>query len=367
MDIKVTAPYDKGGEDIRKELSIVQGNPFEYQDVSEGTQKGPVVPKLLTALLGGYTETNMTNVFQYDEETDTAQLPSGKRYDQRGPKDLKKDDAKQKYFGIPSFGLRVNIAPKDYANRRKPGTTDLLTEADWLAKMTVKADKAWMLHDELGFRDLLVSDTNRVDGGPFTQYNFYTDIIGSSRSAKTSMELDNSSADHIALLRNQKKELQTTLAQYGDDATGIVVVCGDTFFEQRLDIERKETLGRPLKSTIDLASMEVDTSDWGSSTFRYDWFKGDQDGLIYINYGAEIISGTKLVADTDAYMVPVGVSNFMGIAYAPAQTRTYVNTEALKRYTWTNTNEFQGINMFMEENKLFFNKKPDLIRNLKNT
>ncbi len=363
MTIKVSGVNDG---DVLKELSVVQGNPFEYQDVSEGTQKGPVIPKLLTALLGGYTETGMTNVFQYDEETDTAQIPSGKRYDEKG-KDLKKDDAKQKYFGIPSFGLRVNIAPKDYANRRKPNSTDLMTEADWLAKMTIKADRAWMLHDELGYRDLLVSDVNRIDGGPFTQYNFYTDITGGARGAKVSMELDNTSADHIALLRGQKKELQNTLAGYGDSATALVVICGDTFFEQRLDIERNESLGRPLKSSIDLASMEVDSSDWGSSTFKYDWFKGDQDGLIYINYGAEIIAGTKLIADVDAWMVPVGVSNFMGKAFAPAQTRSYVNTEALARYSWMNTNEFQGITMFMEENKLFFDKKPDLIKNLINT
>ncbi len=363
MTIKVSKVND--GE-VLKELSIVQGNPFEYQDVSEGTQKGPVVPKLLTALIGGTEQPGLTPVFQYDEETDTAQIPSGKRFDERG-KDLTKDTAKQKYFGIPSFGLRVNISPADYANRRKPGTTDIMTEADWVAKMTTKADKAWMLHDELGFRDLLVSDTNRVDGGPFTEYNFYTDIIGSARGTAPSMELDNTAIDSITLLRTQKKELQTTLARYGDSASAMVVVCGDTFFEERLDIERNESLGRPLKSTIDLASMEVDTSDWGSSTFKYDWFKGDQDGLVYINYGAEIIAGTKLIADTYGFMIPVGVSNFMGKALAPAQTRSYVNTEALSRYSWMNTNEFQGITIFMEENKLFFNKKPDLIRPLLNT
>ncbi len=363
MDIKVSNLNDK---EVMKELAVAQGNPFEYQDVSEGTQKGTVTPKLLTALLGGYTETNMTNVFQYDEESGTAQLPTGKRYDGRG-KDLKKDDAKQKYFGIPSFGLKLNIAPKDYANRRKPGTTDLMTEADWIVKMVTKADTSWALHEELGFMDLLTNDQNRIDGGPFTQYDYYTDIIGTSRDAAYDMKLDDTTADHIALLREQKKSLQTTLAMYGDSAKAIVVICGDTFFEQRLDIERNESLGRPLKSSIDLASMEIDSSDWGSSTFRYDWFKGDQDGIIYINYGAEIISGTKLIADTAAYMVPVGVSNFMGMAFAPAQTRSYVNTEALKRYSWTNTNEFKGITMFMETNALFFNKKPDLIRVLKNT
>lgn len=363
MDIKVSKVND---ENVMKELAVVQGNPFEYQDVSEGTQKGPVVPKLLTALLGGYTETNMTNVFQYDEETYTAQLPSGKRYDERG-KDLPKDPAKQKYFGIPSFGLRLNVAPKDYANRRKPNSTEVMDEAYLVAKMTEKADKAWILHDELGYRDLLVSDQNRIDGGPFTQYNFYTDIIGSSRPGKADMKLDEAGVDSIPLLRAEAKELRTTLSKYGDGASNIIVICGDTFFEERLEIEMNETLSRPLKTDADFASMQVNMSDWGSSTFVYDWFKGGRDGLFYINYGAEIISGTKLIADTDAYMVPVGVSNFMGIAYSPAQTRTYVNTEAMKRYSWMNENEFQGMTMFMEENKLFFCKKPDLIRALKNT
>ena len=365
MDIKVSKINDT---DVRKELSIVQGNPYEYQDVSASTQKGPVVPKLLTALFGGTGDTTgMTNVFVFDKITDTAQVPSGKRYDQKGPVDIIKDDAAQFYYGIPSFGLRLNIAPKDYANRRIPGTTNLMDEAYLVAKMTQKADKAWMLHDELGFMSLLTTDKNRIDGGPFTEYNFYTELMGGARDSATSMELDNTSADQIALLRNEKKLLQTTLAAYGDNATAIIVICGDTFFEQALDIERNESLGRPLKSTIDLASMEVDTSDWGSSTFRYDWFKQQQTGLILINYGAEIISGTKLIADTAAYMLPVGVSNFMGRAYSPAQTRSFVNTEALKRYSWVKEDEFQGVTMFQEENKLFYNKKPDLIRWLANT
>lgn len=352
--------------EVKKAMTVMQGNPWSWVDVTASTQKGPVKPKLLTALLGGYDETLTTHMFYYDEETNTAQIPSGKRYDEYG-KDVPKDSAKVKYFEIPSFGFRANVAPMDWFNKRIPGTDEKMNEDYLVAKMAEKLDTGWMLHDELGFRDLLVSDVNRIDGGPFTQNNFYTDIIGTSRPAKTSMELDNTSADHIALLRGQKKELQTTLAKYGDNATAIIVICGDTFFEQRLDIERNESLGRPLKSEIDLASMEVDTSDWGSSTFRYDWFKGDQDGLIYINYGAEIVSGTKLITATDAYMIPVGVSNFMGKAFAPAQTREYLGQEAMKRYSWMTTDDRQGVTLITEENKLFFNKKPDLIRNLVNT
>jgi hypothetical protein len=363
MKINVSSVNDA---DVKKAMTVMQGNPWSFVDVTSSTQKGPIKPKLLTALLGGYTETLLSKMFYYDQETNTAQLPAGKRYDGYG-KDMPKDTAKVKYFEVPSFGARANVAPMDWYNKRIPGTTEMMNEAYLVAEMTKKLDTAWMLHDELGYRDLLVSDVNRIDGGPFTQYNFYTDIMGGARGAKVSMELDSTSADHIALLREQKKELQTTLAKYGDSATAFVVICGDTFFEQRLDIERNESLGRPLKSSIDLASMEVDTSDWGSSTFRYDWFKGDQDGLIYINYGAEIVSGTKLISDTDAYMIPVGVSNFIGIAYAPAVVKPYLGQEALKRYSWMIDDDRQGVTLVTEENKLFFCKKPDLISPLVNS
>jgi len=363
MNIDVSAVNDT---DVQKAMTTMQGNPWSYVDVTASTQKGPVKPKLLTALLGGYTETLLTKMFYYDQITNTAQLPSGKRYDEYG-KDMPKDTAKVKYFEVPSFGARANVAPMDWYNKRIPGSTEMMNEDYLTAQMADKLDTAWMLHDELCFRDLLVSDVNRIDGGPFTQYNFYTDIMGGARPAKVAMELDDTNADHIALLREQKKELQTTLAGYGDGATAIIVICGDTFFEQRLDIERNESLGRPLKSSIDLASMEVDTSDWGSSTFRYDWFKGDQDGLIYINYGAEIVSGTKLIADTDAYMLPVGVTNFMGMAYAPAVVKPHLGQEAMQRYSWRTDDNRQGVTLIQESNKLAFNKKPDLIRALKNT
>ena len=351
---------------IKKELTVVDGNPFEYNDITEATQRGPAKPKLLSALLGANTETMMTTSFVYDEVTDTAQLPSGKAYNERGKTADNNSSAKQKLFAIPSFGFRASITPQDYANRRKPGTNEMMDEAYLIAKMTDAIDTAYMLQDEKGYATILTADQNIIEGGPFTQYNFYTDIVGSSRPAKYVMSLTDSAADHIKLQRDQKKALLEEISRTGENVTAIVQICGDTYFNQRLEIERNESLGRPLKSELDLASMEVDTSDWSSSTFKYDWFKGDQDGIIYINYGAQIVAGTKLIADTDAYMFPVGATNFIGVAYAPAQTRTYVNTEAMKRYSWFKEDEFQGVTMLTEENKLFFDKNPRLIRALVN-
>ena len=360
MDIKVT-PI--GDDEVRKELQIVQGNAFAYNDVTASTQRGPLKPKLLTALLGGTTSTSMTKSFIYDEITNTAQLPSGKSFTEFG-KDLPQDGAKQKTFAIGSNGLRLNVLPADYSERRIPGTNDLMDEAYLIGQLTAKADTAWVLDDELGFAQLLTLDTNRVNGGPFTVYNYYTDITGGARPAKFDMDLGTGATDQNLLIRNQLKALREEVSRSGESVNAFVCICGDTFFNERFLIEQKITFNRELRNELDLASMQIPMSDFGSSTFMYDWFKGMQDGIIYINYGAEILDSTPMIGLSDAYLIPVGANQFMGLAYAPAQTRTYVNKEALKRYSWSREDEFKGMTMWQEENKLFFNKNPRLIRAL---
>ena len=51
-------------------------------------------------------------------------------------------------------------------------------------------------------------------------------------------------------------------------------------------------------------------------------------------------------------------------AYAPAQTRTYVNTTAQKRYAWSKEQERNGVTMNQESNVLYMNANPQLIRAL---
>jgi len=73
-----------------------------------------------------------------------------------------------------------------------------------------------------------------------------------------------------------------------------------------------------------------------------------------------------MIGDTEAYLIPRG-ADFMQLVYAPAQTRSYVNTQALEAYSWTKTDEFKGVSVFQEKNILFFNPRPKLVRVLSNT
>lgn len=348
--------------EVNKALSQMQGNSFQMEDVSSLVQRTYAKPKLLTALLNPMAneEFEMTDTFKFDEVTGKASLPDGKSYQDHGS-DIEKIRARELRYSIPSFGIKFNVAPQDYIGRRKAGSSELLTEADVVAQMAMAAEDSWTLFDELGMRELLVSDVNIIRGGPFEQYNFYTDIVGSGRAAALDMTLGTLTIDQVVAFRKQRKLIEQELGRAGDSATKVICVCGDTFFNSRYEVEKQEGLARELRSTVDLASQQI--AQLSDGTFMYDNFEGN-DGILYINYGSEIIAGTKLIADADAYLVPMGASKLIKVAYAPAQTRQYANTQALQSYAWSSVDDRQGVTVMQESNKLFANVNPRAIIHL---
>lgn len=347
-----------------KALSPAQGSDFEMEDVSPLVERTEVAPGLLTSILGGQANDIFleTNTIKYDELEDSVQLPDGKAFDAYGP-DLKKDKARQLIYEVGAFGLRANVAPSDYARKRIPGTQDLMDEAYLLGRMNMKAEKSWMLFEELAFAQLLTLDTNITRGGPQPEYNFYTDIIGGARPAKISMNLAGS-VDHFQLFAEQLDLLETDVEKTMNSMGLPVVLCGKNFFNTRLEIEKQEGLAREVRGPLDLQTMDVPTSNFGSGNglFQYQWFDS-HDGLRYIRYSASIL-GAKMIGDDDAYLIPTGAETFMKRAYAPAQTRTYVNTTAQKRYAWSREHERTGVTMNQESNVLYMNANPQLIRAL---
>lgn len=354
----------QSGIEFDKALSPAQGSDFEMEDVSPLVERTQVAPGLLTALFAG--ETNeiflQTNTIKYDELEDSNQLPDGKAFDAYGP-DIQKDKARQLIYEVGSFGIRANVAPSDYARKRIPGSTELMDEAYLLGRMNMKAEKSWMLFEELAFAQILTLDTNITRGGPQPVYNFFTDIIGSSRPAKISMDLAGS-VDHFQLFAEQLDLLETDVEKTMNSMSKAIVICGKDFFNTRLTIEKQEGLAREIRGSLDLQSMGVPTSNFGSGNGKFNYQHFDSfDGLTYVRYSASIL-GTKMIGDDDAYLVPVGAETFLKRAYAPAQTRTYVNTVAQKRYAWSKEHERNGVTMNQESNCLYMNANPQLIRAL---
>jgi len=340
---------------------------FHLTDITAGTQRTYVKPRLLTAMFG----TELTNEyltttnFKYDETTSSVALPDGKQYQDLGS-NLTKDRAKAFHYDVPSFGLQFNAAPQDVSGRRKPNSMEALETSDVLAEMTIKAEASWSNFDELGLAQLITTDTNIVRGSGAEEYNFYTDQVGTTRPAAIDMNLG-TAADFTTTIQafmKQRKLNAQEIARGGESATAQVVICGDNFFNKRYAQEVQETLARPMRSAVDLASMAIPTTSDGN--FNYDNFKS-HDGLWYINYGADIIAGTNLIGDNDAYIVPVGLANGLGKKYSPAQTMGNVNTQAFSKYASYWTDDRTGVTVAEESNVLFFNGNPRAITHLTTT
>ena len=353
--------------DIDKAVSHSQGNAFELEDVSMTVvDRTQVQPRLFTALFSGEANTvNLeTKTIKYDDLQETLQIPDGKAYQAYG-NDLQKDKPRQLIYEVGSFGLRWNVAPMDYANKRVPGTNDLMDEAYVMTKMAAKADKAWNLFNELKWVQLLTTDTNITRNGPMPQYNYYTDVLGVARPAATDMDLGGT-GDIFQAFNFERDKLMEDADKTLNTVDMVVVICGTTFFNKRLEVERQETLARNLRTQLDLASMPVPRSNFGEGTsgmLNYQFFDSEIDGLRYIRYSGSI-QGTNLIGDDDAYMIPLGCENFVRDVFAPAQTRTYVNTSAQARYAWAKEHEREGVVMAQESNTLPMSINPQLVRHL---
>ena len=353
-----------GSFDVNKALG--EYSAFQFVDISPTllTTK-PVQPKLLSTLIGrsAKKEFNITNTFLFDTTVESVTLPSGKPYSGFGP-DLDKEVDKQYTYSIPSFGLRFNTAPADYINRRIPGTETMQNEAYVMAKMNKKAMVSWELFDELATAQLLTTDTNIVRTGPFSTYNFYTELTGGARAAATAVELDDENTDSIAIMRAQKKIISQNASKAGVNVSQFVCFCGDTFFSQRFELEQNVSFGRELRSVKDYASQAIDSvviDGWD-----YDAFKGALDNILYVNYGSEIIAGTPLIAATAGWLMPL-TSDMIIKSYAPARDRENANREAKEFYAWSNVDNRMGVTVFQESNLLYMNQYPQLIGNLINT
>lgn len=348
--------------ELHKQIQAAQGSGFELETMAPLIERRQVKPQLLTSLLTGVSQTDTftSDTFVYDEIEYNNALPSGKAYSGYGP-DVEKEKAKSFRWAIPSFGISGNVQAKDWANRRQIGTTATPdNEARHLSILNQKMGDAWDLFREQQLISLITTDSNDVAGGPFESYNFYTGIVTGTRATKD-IDFDSTTVDPIQELRNEKKFLQQEMIRAGELTSNFVMICGDTFFAERLELEEQEDLARPLLSDFDFQSEEVTSGIIGSQSFQVDNFVGARDGIRYVQYSATI--GSSSIGDNDAYLIPVQANNFIRVGYAPSQDRENANTDALEMYGWTNTDRL-GINAWQESNYLAAMVNPRMLRKL---
>ena len=119
----------------------------QFEDISDTIlERKPAQPKLLSTILGTGTTKDylITNSFVFDMTEESVTLPSGISANGFGS-DVSKEVPKQYTYQVPYFGMRFNVAPGDYMNRRIPGTRDMMTEVYCIAAMNKKSMVSWEL------------------------------------------------------------------------------------------------------------------------------------------------------------------------------------------------------------------------------
>lgn len=350
-----------GQVDLAKALGETSVAGQNFEDISQAEAlRTQVKPSLASALFGPATvsEGLMTDTFRFSTKEANLVIPTEKRFDERG-NTITQDKGQTHRFGVVSRGLKHNVAPADYVGKFKWGTQDLLTEADVVADLNDKAMASFALLDELMYMTPIASGLEY--GGD--QVDWMNAITGTSRTAAIAMDIANSTTAHRDA-EIHVKALAQEVERSGQSMSGVIALCGDSYFNDRRTVEENANLSRDLKFGTDLASEPILSSSFGSGTFNYQYFQAS-DGILYINYGATILAGSKMVADDEAHLIPVGTSRLFSAAYAPSQTRTYANTQGQAMYAWSNFDDFAGVTTMYESNKLIMPRNPRLFITLK--
>ena len=336
---------------------------FQQIDVTDAISRKPLKPRLLTSLISPREEMLMTDTFKFSKNNVTAEIPGAKLYSHDG-KYVKKDRAEVFRYGVASRGLVATVSPKDYMNRTSlvnPG--QLMTEAEVVSLQMEKLQQAWALHEELDLVTLITTDTARVIDPLIDEaYDYHEEIVGAVRGAKTPVDFSGADSAVITTVRTERTISAENVMKAGDSASMWICLCGDTFFQAIYEVESQLALGRELRRPFDPASQSMPQMSDGD--FGYiDHFEG-RNGIVYVNYGGEIIAGQSFVATNDAYLVPMGGRELIVKAYAPAVTREHVNKQALKSYDWTHEDFRQGVSVVTESNSLSVLTNPAAIRHL---
>lgn len=356
-------------DDLNKGINAGYG--FSLGENVRADFRDVLKPSLLTALMQTSFNNHMLHAFTYDKQTRTVGLPNVKSRTENGKQQMA-DPASQLLFATGSFGTGAMVQKQDWFGIRKVGgeAGATKTEADALEEMLLKIQRGWDLHTELGMATLVTGDTNllNAEGGNdiFPSYDYSALINGTTR-APESVDLAGA-ADDIAnrfTMAGKRKQLQQELSRLGMSASGYVCICSDEFFRARFESEAQLDLNRDLRSVIDLGTQSI--PEYSVGGFIYDNFMSS-DGIWYINYGSEIVAGTSLIPTKKAYLMP-RVSGMFSVEFSPTMRRNpdsgIINTMEVAQpmYVFSKETDF-GVSVYTESNRLYFNRYPQLIKEL---
>ena len=347
------------GQQVQISKSLVRdlANLNGLHDLTQEISERPLIPTLLSQMVQANPMFLQTNTFEHDFTHYKNFLPSDKAYAERGQVVDARPVTDTHLHKVPSFGVQAAIRPEDVLRRRKPGTDNELEAMEAVVGEDMAAiGRGWDLFKERAIAHAITTGTLYVPNGTVASVDFYQEYTGAARPTVT-YTFTNLTVHPKTYGEVARRRILDNLYD-GQQVSGFVAICSPEFFtsltthpkwEQAM-VERSGLVGQdPL-----IKRFENFAAQYQQVLYA--------DNVLYIEYAGRI-GGTQIIPAGEAYMLPLGVDLFSEV-YAPAQTKTYINTVAEREYLWRVDNEFDGTRLFSESNVGLFLQNPLLIQKL---
>jgi hypothetical protein len=220
-------------------------------------------------------------------------------------------------FSIPHFPYDDAISPSDIQGRRAYGSQDsaeTLTAVRLRKMDRIRQNHAWTL--EKARAQLLTAGTVYAPNGTVSQ-NWFAEF--GVTQTEIDFDLDTNTTDVIAKSEEVVAAIQDN-AGNGGMLTGIVALCGTTFFSRLINHANIKAVYQAYAS----ASQDIYRDNRVGTTVAGMHREFTYQGIRYIEM-RDAYNGTRLITATDCVFVPTGTDAFKTY-FSPAHKFDFVNT-----------------------------------------
>ena len=338
-----------GNYEINKQTVRDIGDPNQLHDLMPLIEDLPDIPNLLSEIVPTRDEFLNTDTFEHDLRSTDVYDMGDSPYHDRGEY-VGKETVNTHLFKVPHFAIQGKVRPRDVRAVRRPGSDQILDTLDRQINTELgNMRNAFSAFEERSIASTITTGQLYVPNTTVPSYDFYAEYTNLTAGTRPTVDFE---LDDNATRPGEKGEMVRKMIRNGlregDTLTGIVCICGNTFFEDLIYHPRIIT---PRENyAVGNAAQNPLITRLRDQGMDYRMFVGP-DNITYINYDGQIDAGTDpLIAPTDAYFMPQGNVDMFRRVYAPAETRQYVNTVANNEYAWRFDDEFQGTKLYMERN-----------------
>lgn len=341
--------------ELTKALVRDLGNLNGLRDVTEEISRIDPMPKLITGMINPSQRFLQTKTFEHDVTVRKNALPSDKAYGERGQMIDARPVTDTHLLSVPSYGLQAQVRPEDVLRRRKHGTVDqLLAEQEVVAEEKASLMRAWDLFREKSLSHIITTGTSYVPNGTVAAVDFYQEYTGTSRPVVTFTL--SSTTTHPKLAGEEARRRILDNLNDGEEVSGFVMLCGKNFWSE-LTTHPMWTQAMIDRSGLNGQDPLIKRFENFSEQYQMIRFA---DNTVYVEAGG-YIGGSVLIPDDEAYLIPLGVNLFTEY-FAPAETKSYINTVAQAAYMWEVSDEFKGTELYTESNRILVPHNPLLIQ-----